>query len=87
VQLSGIEPLIGHLKQDNRMIRNYLSGTQGDAINVLLAAAGFNMRKMLRRIRKKALILWQYLARTIYQYLNIKISEQKNQWVFSGLTK
>lgn len=79
---AGIEPVIGHLKHDNRMIRNYLSGTQGDAINTILAATGFNMRKMLRRIRKKALILWQYLARSIYQYLNIKISEQKNQWVF-----
>jgi hypothetical protein len=64
------------------MIRNYLSGTQGDVINALLAATGFNMRKMLRRIRAKALNLWQYLERTIYQYLNIKILEQENQWVF-----
>jgi IS5 family transposase len=60
---AGIEPVIGQLKHDNRMIRNYLSGTQGDAINVLLVAAGFNMRKMLRRIRTKDLILWLYLVR------------------------
>jgi IS5 family transposase len=79
---AGIEPVIGHMKHDNRMIRNYLSGTQGDVINALLAATGFNMRKMLRRIKAKSLILWQYLTRTIYRYLNIKISEQENQWVF-----
>ena len=29
----GIEPVIGHVKHDHRMIRNYLSGTQGDMVN------------------------------------------------------
>lgn len=36
---AGIEPVIGHLKPDHRMARNFLSGTRGDAINTLLAAA------------------------------------------------
>src|SRR4030042_3564613 len=49
---AGIEPVIGHLKLDHRMSRNYLSGTLGDTMNSLLAAAGFNMRKMLLRLRK-----------------------------------
>jgi len=47
---AGIEPVIGHVKHDHRMIRNYLSGTQGDAINTLLAATGFNMMKMLTQL-------------------------------------
>ena len=45
---NAIEPIIGHLKSDNRLSRNYLRGTLGDIHNVLLAACGFNMRKLLR---------------------------------------
>ncbi len=45
---SAIEPVIGHMKQDHRMDRNYLKGTDGDKMNVILAACGFNLRKLLR---------------------------------------
>jgi IS5 family transposase len=44
---SAIEPTIGHVKSDNRMDRNYLKGVDGDMINAILAAAGYNMRKLL----------------------------------------
>ena len=40
---AAIEPVIGHLKHDYRMVRNYLKGVVGDAINVMLAAAVDNM--------------------------------------------
>ncbi len=43
-QRAGIEPVIGHLKIDHRMLRNYLKGTTGDAINTMMAAAGYNLR-------------------------------------------
>jgi transposase, IS5 family len=46
---SAVEPKIGHLKSDHRMDRCFLAGLQGDAINAVLAAAGANMRKLLRR--------------------------------------
>jgi transposase, IS5 family len=36
---SAIEPVIGHVKHDHRMERNYLKGRLGDKINALLAAA------------------------------------------------
>ena len=45
---SAIEPKIGHIKQENRLSRCYLKGLAGDAINVILAAAGANLRKLLR---------------------------------------
>ena len=35
---AGIEPVIGHLKSDHRMMRNYLKGTLGDAINTMMVA-------------------------------------------------
>ena len=45
---AAIEPTIGHLKSGNRMNRNYLTGQVGDKINAVLAAAGYNFRKLLR---------------------------------------
>lgn len=50
---AGIEPVIGHLKHDHRMIRNYLKGEMGDKVNTILAAAAFNLKKMLSRIKKE----------------------------------
>lgn len=44
---SAIEPKIGHLKSDHRMRRCFLSGLEGDAINIILAAAAANLRKLL----------------------------------------
>ena len=42
-----IEPTIGHLKSDHRLGRNYLKGRRGDHANVVLAAAGYNLAKLL----------------------------------------
>ena len=79
---AGIEPVIGHVKHDHRMIRNYLSGTQGDTINTLLAAAGFNMMKMLRRIKAETIVLCQNPLGSLLHYMNIKNWSQEKQWVF-----
>src|SRR5262247_2366042 len=45
---AAIEPVIGHLKEEHRMGRNYLAHASGDAINALLAAAGYNFRRLIR---------------------------------------
>lgn len=45
---AAIEPVIGHLKSDHRLKRNYLKGLVGDAINLMLAAAAFNLKKWMR---------------------------------------
>ncbi|MCJ7581560.1 MAG: IS5 family transposase [Candidatus Aminicenantes bacterium] len=47
---AGIEPIIGHLKSDFRLMRNYLKGSLGDSVNLMLAAAAFNFRKLLRQL-------------------------------------
>ena len=44
---SAIEPVIGHLKSDCRMNRNYLKGIIGDNINALLCGCGANIRKLI----------------------------------------
>ena len=48
---AAVEPLIGHIKNEHRMQRNYLAGIQGDAINAILAAAGYNFRLLLTWLR------------------------------------
>jgi IS5 family transposase len=45
---SAIEPVIGHLKNEHRMDRNYLAGRNGDANNAILAAVGYNFRRLIR---------------------------------------
>lgn len=43
---SAIEPIFGHLKSDNRLERNLLKGEEGDHVNAVMAACGFNLRKL-----------------------------------------
>ena len=51
---AAIEPVIGHLKADHRMDRNHLKGRTGDAMNAILAAAGYNFSRLLAWI----VLLW-----------------------------
>jgi IS5 family transposase len=48
---AAIEPVIGHVKIDHRMERNYLKGRDGDRANAVLAAAGYNFSLLLRWLR------------------------------------
>jgi transposase, IS5 family len=57
---SAVEPVIGHLKSEHRMGRNYLWHRQGDATNAILAAVGYNFRRLIQWLR---LLLCQILAR------------------------
>ena len=45
---AAIEPVIGHTKSEHRMERNYLAHQAGDAANAVLAAAGYNFRRLIR---------------------------------------
>jgi len=52
---AGIEPVIGHIKRDHRMWRNFLLDEDGDKLNKILAATGFNLRKILQRLEAGAM--------------------------------
>lgn len=56
---AAVEPVIGHLKDDHRMGRNHLAHASGDAINAVLAAAGYNFRRLIAWLR---LLLFRILA-------------------------
>jgi len=55
---AAIEPVIGHLKQDYRLCRNYLKGILGDLMNVILAAAAMNFKRVMTLWRTEAIRCW-----------------------------
>ena len=60
-----IEPAIGHVKHDNRMIRCYLRGSVGDALHAISCAAGYNIRWLMRAIMRlglRGLFAFAFLA-------------------------
>jgi transposase, IS5 family len=61
---SAVEPVIGHLKAEHRMGRNYLWFRCGDANNAVLAAVGYNFRRLIRWLR---ILLCQILAALLAQ--------------------
>ena len=62
---AAIEPVIGHIKTEHRMGRNYLAHTPGDAINAILAAAGYNFRLLLTWLRLLLRLLLEVLFGSI----------------------
>ncbi len=48
---SAIKPVIGHMKSDGHLGRNFLKGRHGDHTNVVLSAVGHNLRLVLNWLR------------------------------------
>ena len=56
--------IASHAKAEHRMGRNYLKGSDGDRINAVLAAAGYNFGLLLRWLARLLRALFQALAAT-----------------------
>ena len=73
---AGIEPIIGHIKQNHRMLRNYLKGATGNQLNTILVGTGFNLKKMLNIIKEQILfVLFRFInfcKFLFFQKLNLK---------------
>ena len=65
---SAIEPVIGHMKEDGHLGRNYLKGRHGDHANAVLSAIGYNLRLVLNWLRA----LW-------FQILALLIATQETE--------
>lgn len=65
---AAIEPRIGHLKSDHRLSRNFYKGLVGDNINVMLAAAAMNFKRMMNLWRERLVIFWLYYIHTIISF-------------------
>jgi IS5 family transposase len=59
---AAIEPVIGHTKSEHRMDRNYLARHAGDAINAVLAAVGYNFRRILAWFSLLLAAIWMALT-------------------------
>ena len=46
-----VEPVIGHMKTDGLLDRNWLKGERGDALHAVMCGAGHNLRLILARLR------------------------------------
>jgi IS5 family transposase len=72
---AAIEPKIGHLKEDHRLGRNYYKGIKGDNINVMLAAAAMNFKRMMNIYKKMFLTFLFYTL----EYLMSRIFPENRQ--------
>ena len=57
-------PVIGHMKADGRLGRNFLAGVRGDAINAILCGAGYNLHLILNYLSRLLRALLLLLAAT-----------------------
>jgi len=73
---NAIEPIIGHLKNDGLMRRNYLKGELGDALHAILCGAGHNIRLILRQLRIFLPNFWRGLLQ-----LRLNPADTKLLWV------
>ena len=74
-QRAAIEPIIGHLKTDHRLGRNFYKGIVGDNINILLAAAAFNFKRMMNKWKVS---ICQLLNIIIFQIILVENKFAKN---------
>lgn len=66
---AAIEPKIGHLKQDHRLSRNFYKGIKGDNINIMLAAAGMNFKRMMNKWKLNPLVFLAQLFQDPLKFL------------------
>jgi IS5 family transposase len=74
---AAIEPVIGHLKTDYRLCRNFLKGIIGDNINLILAAAAMNFKRVINLWRTEAISSWQLVYNFILYGLQFLLPKHK----------
>jgi len=70
---AAIEPVIGHLKKEFRMGQNYLNGSNSPKINAMLAATGWNLKKLMEKLKKEFFwlyIFWEKFLQNFDQQMN-----------------
>ena len=72
---AAIEPIIGHVKSDHRMQKNYLKGFVGDEINLLMAASAFNLKKWMNNFLM--ILFLVRIAYFTYLILHIRAEERR----------
>ena len=76
---ASIEPVIGHLKSDHRLNRNFYKGVVGDNINTMLAAAAFNFKRMMNKWKSS---FWNFFQKIFMSVYNFIFWENKRRLAF-----
>ena len=72
---AAIEPVIGHLKSDYRMNKNFLKGVIGDEINVLLSAAAMNFKRVMNLWKQRLInFILKIIFETLFCNQNLKLT-------------
>lgn len=64
---AAIEPKIGHLKQDHRLSRNFYKGIKGDNINIMLAAAAMNFKRIMNKWKLNPLLFLSRIFEILFK--------------------
>lgn len=73
---AAIEPVIGHIKADHRLNRNFYKGIVGDNINIMLAAAAYNFKRMMNKWKSSFLTFLENYFIVLKNYFQL-IFKQK----------
>jgi transposase, IS5 family len=76
---AAIEPIIGHLKSDYGLNRNFLKGIKGDQINVLMAAIAMNFKRVMNLWKQRLSI---FLYKIIYKVIESLFYQQNLKTTF-----
>ena len=68
---SCVEGIIGHMKNDGRMRRNFLWREEGDKVNAALCGTGQNVRKLMREIRACPEIFILFLKEVYFAFKRV----------------
>ena len=68
---AAIEPIIGHLKSDHRVLKNFLKGQVGDSINFIMASSAFNFKKYMIKLKNQLFELFYSLSTEFVQLVSI----------------
>ena len=77
---SAIEPMIGHMKNDGRLTRSTLKGTEGDALFAVLCGCGHNIRMILRHLRAVLCQLF-WLISNLSQIIGVNIAPTRKDQI------
>ena len=77
---AAIEPIISHLKHDHRAARNFLKGQIGDSINFMMAAAGFNFKKLMEKFKETNFWLISEIQKLLCGASGLKIFTPGNSY-------
>lgn len=75
---AAIEPCIGHLKAQFGLDKNWLRGAQGDQINLLMAAAAYNLKKWMNHLAGSS--FWAKIVWEINRFLKLHQPKLRLAW-------